>query len=209
MNILLADDHAMVRRAFRRMLTHAFPRAEFGEAGDSAQTLEFVLAQPWDIVILEIAIPGSGGLHVIKKIHEQRPKIPVLVVSTHAEPRFVVRALRAGAAGYLDKLCSGGELLQAVGHIQGGGRYLSSTLAEQWVAVLGRATSDVLDGRLSDREFEVLRKIATGSTLREIARDLLLSVSTISAHRMHILEKMNMLTNAELTHYAHQHGLVA
>jgi len=208
MRILLADDHAMVRNGLQLILAAAFKEAKFGEAADCQQALAAAIEHHWDLVILDVSMPGRGGLDVLKELKAQRPKTPVLVLSMHAERQFAVRALRAGAAGYLTKASAGAELLKAVERILAGGRYVSAMLAEQLAAELGHAGGGLLHERLSAREFEILRLIASGKTVKEIAVELALSGNTISTYRARILEKMKMRTNAELTHYAISNQLV-
>ena len=208
MRILLADDHAMLRSGLKLMLAETFKEADFGEAGDCRQTIEAALAQPWDLVILDLSMPGCGGLEVLKELHAQCPKLPVLVLSMYAERPFAVRAFRAGASGYLTKASAGAELIRAVERILEGGRYVSTVLAEQLASELGHAAPGLLHERLSDREFEILRLIASGKTVKQMATELVLSGNTISTYRTRILEKMKMRTNAELTHYAISNNLV-
>lgn len=208
MRILLADDHALLRNGLKLILTEAFKDAEFGETGDCRQALESALAHPWDLVILDISMPGRGGLDVLKELHALRPSIPVLVLSMYTERQFAVRAFRVGAAGYLTKSSAGPELLSAVKRILAGGRYVSTELAEQLASDLGTIGSGVLHERLSNREFEILRLIASGKTVKEMATELNLSGNTISTYRTRILEKMNMRTNAQLTHYAISNKLI-
>ena len=208
MRILIADDHAMVRDGFQSILSEALPEAEFGEAKDCRQALAVAIENHWDLVILDISMPGRGGLDVLKELTAQRPKTPVLVLSMYAEKQFAVRALRTGAAGYLTKANAGAEFLKAVKHILAGGRYVSAVLAERLASELSPGGNGVLHERLSAREFEILRMIASGKTVKEIAHELALSVNTISTYRARILEKMKLRTNAELTHYAISNKLV-
>jgi DNA-binding NarL/FixJ family response regulator len=208
MKILLADDHAVLRSGLRLMLSGAFKKVEFGEAEDCRQALEAGLAHAWDLIILDISMPGRGGLDVLKELHVLRPKIPVLVLSMHAERQFAVRAFRVGAAGYLTKASAGSELIKAVERILEGGRYISTMLAEQLASELGNIGTGVMHESLSDREFEILRMISSGKTVKEMADELCLSANTISTYRTRILEKMKMRTNAELTHYAISNKLV-
>ncbi len=208
MRILLADDHVMLRSGLKLILAETFQDTEFGEADDCQQALDAALAHPWDLVLLDISMPGRGGLDVLKEIHAQRPMIPVLVLSMYAEQQFAVRAFRAGAAGYLNKASAGSELIRAVKRILAGGRYVGAMLAEQLAAELGGASGTMLHERLSDREFEILRMIASGKTVKEIADELCLSGSTVSTYRVRIMEKMKMRSNAELTHYAIGNHLV-
>ena len=208
MRILLADDHAMVRNGLQLILAVAFKEAKFGEAEDCQQALAAAIEHHWDLVILDVSMPGRGGLDVLKELKAQRPKTPVLVLSMHAERQFAVRALRAGAAGYLTKASAGAELLKAVEHILAGGRYVSAVLAEQLASELAPIGGGLLHERLSAREFEILRLIASGKTVKEIAVELALSGNTISTYRARVLEKMKLRTNAELTHYAISNKLV-
>ena len=208
MRVLLADDHAMMRSGLKLLLAEAFKEVTFGEAEDCRQALEAALAHHWDLVILDLSMPGRGGLDVLKEFQAQRPKTPVLVLSMYAEREFAVRAFRAGAAGYLTKASAATELPRAVERVLAGGRYVSAVLAEQLASELGRAGGGLLHERLSEREFEILRLIGSGKTVKEIAAELVLSGNTISTYRARILEKMKMRTNAELTHYAISHKLV-
>lgn len=208
MRILLADDHGVMRKGLQLMLADIYKDAKFGNAEDCREALESVLAHHWDLVILDVSMPGRGGLDVVKEIKAHRPKTPVLMLSMHAEHQFAIRALRAGASGYLTKASAGSELLRAVERVLAGGRYVSAALAEQLAAELGHNGDAVLHERLSAREFEILRMIASGKTVKEIAYELKLSGNTISTYRTRILEKMKMRTNAELTHYAISNNLV-
>ena len=208
MRILLADDHAMVRHGLQLILAGALKDATFGEAEDCRQALAAALAHHWTLVILDVSMPGRGGLDVLKELKSRRPKLPVLMLSMYAEQEFAVRALRAGAAGYLSKASAGNELLRAVRRILAGGRYISATLADQLASELDRPQDGLLHNRLSAREFEILRLIAAGKTVTEIAIELVLSGNTISTYRARILEKMQMRTNAELMHYAIRNKLV-
>ncbi len=207
MRILLADDHAMVRSGIKLLLLEAFKEVTFGEAENCQQALELGLSEVWNLVILDVSMPGRGGLDVLKELHTQQPQVPVLMLSMYEERQFAVRAFRAGASGYLTKASAGTELIKAVERILGGGRYVSTALAEQLASVLG-GSSGLLHERLSDREFEILRIFASGKTVKEAAADLSLSVNTISTYRARILEKMGMHTNAELTHYAISNKLI-
>ena len=206
--ILLADDHAVMRNGLKLILSAAYTGATFGEAGDCRQALEVATRQEWDLIILDIAMPGRGGLDVLKELRTLCPKTPVLVLSMHAERPFAVRAFRAGAAGYLTKASAGAELLRAVERLLAGGRYVSAELAEQLASELGHVGGDVQHERLSAREFEILRLIASGKTVKEMAAELTLSGNTISTYRTRILEKMKMKTTAELMHYAISNKLV-
>ena len=208
MRILIADDHAVVRQGLMLILARALGPVEFGEAANSRQTIAAALQQPWDLLILDLSMPGRNGLEVLKELKTQRPALPVLVLSMHAEEQYAVRAFRAGAVGYLTKASASVELVKAVERILAGGRYVSATMGEKLASALGGPGHALLHEKLSDRELEILRLIASGRTVKEIAVELTLSVNTISTYRTRLLEKMNMRTNAELTHYAISNGLV-
>jgi len=170
--------------------------------------LNRVWKEKWDVVILDITMPGRGGLEILKEVKKARPRIPVLVLSMHPEDQFAVRVLKAGASGYMTKETAPEELVGAIRKILAGGRHISSSLAEIMAAYLTVKTEKPPHELLSNREFQVLRQIASGRTVSEIARELSLSVRTVSTYRTRILEKMGLKTNAELTHYAFQNQLV-
>ena len=208
MKILITDDHAVVRSGLKQILLEAFPRAEFGEAGSAQESLERVWKENWDVVVLDITMPGRSGLEVLKEIKASRPKLPVLVLSMHPEDQFAVRLLKIGASGYMTKESAPQELVGAVKKVVNGGRYVSPSLAEKMASYLAVDVQTPPHERLSDREFLVLRQIASGKTPTLIAKELGLSVKTISTYRMRILEKMSMANNAELTTYAITNQLV-
>lgn len=208
MKILLADDHAMLRSGLKLMFAEVFPAVEFGEAENSQQALDAALSHQWDFIILDISMPGRGGLDVLKELRAQRVKTPILMLSMYTERQFAIRAFRAGASGYLTKASAGAELTRAVEHVLAGGRYVSAQLAEHLASVLSGAGGGMAHERLSDREFEILRLIASGKTVKEMAVELSLSSNTISTYRARILEKMQMRTNAELTHYTISNKLI-
>jgi DNA-binding NarL/FixJ family response regulator len=208
MKILITDDHAVVRQGLKQILLEEFTRAEFGEATNAQEAIERVWKENWDVVVLDITMPGRSGLEVLKEIKKSRPKLPVLVLSMHPEDQFAVRILKIGASGYMTKESAPNELVGAVRKVMAGGRYVSPSLAEKMASYLAVDVHTPPHERLSDREFLVLRLIASGKTPTVIAKELALSVKTISTYRMRILEKMNMSNNAELTHYAIQNQLV-
>ncbi|MEW6305520.1 MAG: response regulator transcription factor [Verrucomicrobiota bacterium] len=208
MRILITDDHAVVRQGLKQILADEFKTAVFGEAGNAQEALGLVWKEEWDIVILDITMPGRSGPEVLQDIKKARPKLPVLVLSMHPEDQFAVRVLKSGAAGYMTKESAPEELVGAVKKLLTGGRYVSASLAEKMASYLAVDVQKPPHERLSDREFQVLRMIASGKTVTQIARELALSVKTISTYRTRILEKMAMSTNAELTHYAIQNHLV-
>jgi len=206
--ILIADDHPIVRQGLKQILTEEPDVVVVGEAQNSQELLELVRKQDWDIVILDITMPGRGGIDVLKELKHERPKLPVLMLSVHPEDQYAVRALKAHASGYMTKDSAPEELVKAIRKILRGGKYISSTLAEKLVFDLETETEKPLHETLSDREHQVLLMIASGKTVSEIAEELSLSVKTIDTYRARILEKMKMKTNAELTHYAIKNGLV-
>jgi len=208
MKILLTDDHALVRQGLKLILADHFKKAVFGEARNAEEALARVLKEKWDVAVLDITMPGRGGLELLKEIKRLRPKLPVLVLSMHPEDQFAVRMLKAGAAGYLTKESAGNELVGAIEKVVAGGRYVSASLGERMASYLDLDLQKAPDERLSDREFLVLRMIASGKTVSQIAKELYLSVKTVSTYRARMLQKMDMKNNSELTHYAMQRGLV-
>jgi len=192
----------------KQILADEFKRAAFGEARNAQEALHHIWKSPWDVVILDITMPGRSGLEVLREIRKSRPKLPVLVLSMHPENQFAVRVLKRGATGYMTKESAPEELVGAIKKVLAGGRYVSSALAEKLASYLAIDNQKTPQELLSDREFQVLRLIASGKIVSEIAKELSLSVKTISTYRTRILEKMGMKNNAELMHYAIQHQLV-
>lgn len=203
--ILTIDDHEVVRDGIKGIF--APDAAEFGEARSGIEALELVRRSDWDVAVLDISLGGRSGLEVLKEIKELRPRLPVLMLSMHAEEQYAVRAFKAGAAGYISKSSSRDELRAAILKVISGGRYVSPALAEQMVVDLS-ASDKAPHETLSDRELEVLCLIASGKTVGEIAAQLSLSDKTISTYRRRILDKMGLKTSAELTHYAIRNNLV-
>jgi len=208
MRILIADDHAVFRRGLTETLGEAFSRVTFGEAKTAQETIEYVRRQDWDVVILDISMPGKSGLDILDDLHRLRPKLPVLLLSMHPEGQYARRALKSGAAGYLTKESVPEELKEAVRRVRAGGRYVSATLAEKLAFDLRREADTPVHELLSDREFQVLRMIASGRTVKQIADEIALSVKTVSTYRARILLKTGMKTTAELIRYALQSQLV-
>lgn len=206
--ILVADDHPLLRNGLRQILAQEPDLLVAGEAEDSEQVLQHIEHEPWDIVILDITMPGRSGLEVLRDIRKKHPDLPVLVLSMHAEDQFAVRAIKAGANGYLSKDNSPNEVVRAVRKILTGKKYVSAKLAEILADALNAETERPLHETLSDREFQVLCQLASGKTVSQIASEVALSVKTVSTYRARILEKMSMRNNAELTRYAIQNGLV-
>jgi two-component system invasion response regulator UvrY len=207
--ILLADDHDVVRQGLKQILVEATPDAVFGDASSGSEVLKLVRSAPWDVVVLDISLPDRSGLDVLKELRQSDPGLPVLVLSMHPEEQFAVRVLRAGAAGYLTKRSAPQELVAAVRKVLAGGKYVTQSLAEKLAAVVdfGRPSGEPHE-RLSDREYQVFRMLASGQTVKEIGEELSLTPQTVSTHRARILEKMGLETNAELAQYARRAGLL-
>lgn len=206
--ILIVDDHEVLRDGVKRVFDKRPGTAVFGEASTIQEALKLVREQDWDVVILDITLGDRSGLEVLREFKRIRLRLPVLVLSMHSEENFARRAFKAGAAGYITKNSARAELVKAVNKVMSGGRYISPALAERLAVDLGRDTDSPLHEALSDREFEVMRLIASGKTSGEIAVLLSLSDKTIGTYRARLLEKMEMKTNAEITHYAIQNKLV-
>ncbi len=207
LKILIADDHDVVREGLKKIFLSEWPGAEFGEAKDGGEALALAREKKWDMVILDISMPGISGLDVLKELKSVKPKLPVLVLSMHPESQYAVRVIKSGASGYITKDTLSAEILHAMKKISGGGKYVSESLAEKLASHLGEE-EQLPHERLTDREFEIFVLLASGKTVSEIAKKLSLSVKTVSTHRAHVLEKMNLQTNAELTRYAFEHSLV-
>ncbi len=202
-DVLIADDHAVVRSGLRRILDETAGEIRVqGEARNGREVLALVEAQHWDVLVMDITMPGRSGLDILKDIRQLRPDLPVLILSMHAEEQFATRMLRAGASGYLNKESAPEELVQAIRRVHDGGKYVSAAQAERMVVELSGNPDQQPHERLSDREYEVLRQIGSGKTATEIARGLSLSVKTVSTYRSRILTKMNLATTAQLMHYA-------
>ena len=206
--ILIVDDHAIVRRGLRELLSDQFQGAAFGEAPDARQALELRRKKEWDMALLDIALPGKSGLDLLKELRAEWPRLPVLVLSAHPEDQFAVRALKAGAGGYMTKECAPEELAKAVRKILAGGRYVSSALAETLAMGVTKDLSCTPHETLSDREYEVMSRIASGRTVTEIGEELSLSPKTISTYRSRVLLKLRVKNSAAIVQYAIRNGLV-
>ena len=206
--VLIADDHAILRRGLIEILTRELKGAVCGEAENAQEALAQVQSHDWDLVILDVTMPGRSGVDVLADLKRVRPKLPVLVLSMHPEDQYGKRVLRAGASGYMNKDSAPEELIKAIRKVLAGGRYVSPALAEVLASDLSREADQPLHERLSDRELEVLRLIGSGKAISQIAEVLHLSVTTVSTYRARILEKMNMTTTAELMNYALRNQLV-
>jgi two-component system, NarL family, invasion response regulator UvrY len=208
MKILLVDDHQVVRQGLKQMLADEYPKAVFGEAGTAAEAVQAIHGQKWDLVLLDLNLPGRGGLDALGDFKAAQPLLPVLVLSMHPEAEFAVQALRAGAAGYLTKQSAAEELLAAVQKALVGGRYITASLAEKLAADVAGDARQLPHEELSPREFETLRRLAAGDSVKEISATLGLSSKTVSTYRARVLEKLNLRTTVDLARYAMEHGLV-
>ena len=208
MRILLVDDHEIVRRGLRQLLAEEFPAAVFGEAIRVPQARELVVEQSWDLVLLDINLPGGSGLELLAEVRRLRPQAAVLMLSSYPEEEFAVRSFKLGAAGYLTKSSVAEEMLAAVKKVLAGGKYVSVSLAERLAAALGSPQPAARHELLSPRELEVLRLVASGRTIKEIAAGFSLSEKTIATYRARLAEKLGLSTNVELARYALQHRLV-
>jgi two-component system invasion response regulator UvrY len=206
LRILIADDHPIVRRGLKQILYDDPDIAIVEEAQSSDEVLELARTQTWDAVILDITMPGRGGLDTLEELKRQYPGLPVLMLSMHPEDQYAARAFKAGAAGYMTKESALDELTKAIKKITKGGRYVSEAFAEKLVATMGAEPPSQC--HLSAREYQVMLMIASGKTLSQIAEEMALSIKTISTYRTHILEKMQMKSNAEIAYYAMKNDLV-
>jgi two-component system, NarL family, invasion response regulator UvrY len=208
LKILIADDHEVVRKGLGKLLVEMLQPIVVDEAKNGQEALSKVLKSEFDLVVLDIKMPGKSGLDTLKEIKQHRPKLPVLILSMHPEEQFAVRAIRAGASGYLTKECAGDELVLAVRKALKGEKYVSASLAQILASALDSDPEKPIHEGLSDREYQVLLLIASGKTVGAIAKELCLSAKTISSYRTNILLKTGMKNSAELTHYAIQNKLV-
>jgi two-component system invasion response regulator UvrY len=206
--ILIADDHAVVRKGLKQILVEAFPSAHIEDVGDAEELIKKIIKSEWDVVISDLTMPGRSGLEALQQIKEYYPKLPVLILSMHAEEHYAIRVLKAGASGYLNKDSASDELVNAVNRVLTGRKYITPSIAEKLAATLDQDNDRPSHELLSDREFEVLKSLAAGKSVSEIAHALSLSVTTVSTYRARILVKMNMKTNAELTLYAVENKLI-
>jgi two-component system, NarL family, invasion response regulator UvrY len=206
--VLIVDDHEVVRDGVKRLLDEQPSAISCGEAGAPDEAIRLVQMGDWDAVILDLSFAGKSGLEVLKELKQIRPRLPVLVLTMHSEEQYARRAFKAGAAGFITKDSPRAELSKAIHKVMEGGKYVSPALAEKLIGDMERGADRPPDEMLSDREFQVMRLIASGKTLSEIAELLSLSDKTISTYRARVMEKMGMRTNAELTHYAIHNKLV-
>ncbi|HXG95178.1 MAG TPA: response regulator transcription factor [Blastocatellia bacterium] len=206
--ILIADDHALIRRGLKEIIADQPDMRVVGEAENAAQTLALLRKQEWDVLVLDINMPGQSGLDILREVSREQPRLPVLILSAHPEDQFGARVLKAGAAGFINKESAPEELVKAIRKVCQGGKYVSESLAETLISSLRGDSHQLPHERLSDREYQVMLMLAEGRTASEIAEELNLSVKTISTYRFRVMEKMNFKTNAELMRYAIRHKLV-
>jgi DNA-binding NarL/FixJ family response regulator len=206
--ILVADDHEVVRKGLVKVLAESLQPVKIDEAKNGQEAVSKVWKSEYDLVVLDIKMPGKSGLDVLKEIKQHRPKLPVIMLSMHPEEQFAVRAIRAGASGYLTKDCAGDELVLAIRKALKGERYISGSLAQILAGELDSDLEKPVHEILSDREYQVMLMIASGKPVGAIAKELCLSVKTISSYRTNILLKTRMKNNSEITHYAMQNKLV-
>ncbi len=208
LRILIADDHSVVRKGLRQILLDEFPTAEIGEVADAEELIKNVMAAPWNLVVSDLSMPGRSGLDALQQIKLSYPDLPVLILSIHPEEQYAIRALKSGASGYLSKDTAPDELVKAVQKVLLGKKYISQAIAEK---LAGNFSSDIaaqLHETLSDREFDVMKLLANGKSVSEIAEMLSLSVTTVSTYRARVMVKMSLRSNSDLTKYAIENKLV-
>jgi two-component system invasion response regulator UvrY len=208
MNILIADDHELVRGGLARIVAEEFPSATIQEASNGAQAEKLGRTKKWDLIIMDMSMPEKTGLDVLKQFRSESIKIPVLILSIHPENQYALRVLKAGGNGYITKDCPRADFINALRTILGGKKYISPEVAEKLVSNFDADNSKEQHELISDRELQVLKLIASGKPVSQIAEELSLSVATVSTYRGRLLEKMNLKNNAELTHYAINNNLV-
>ena len=206
--ILIADDHPIVREGYKKILTSQTDMDVTGEAGNGQEVIDLIQKKDFELILLDISMPGRSGLELLKELRSRKPHLPVMILSIYPEEQYAVRAFRDGASGYLTKASTPKELISAIRKVSQGGRYVTEALAEKLTYFLHGDADKVPHEKLSDREYQVMLLIASGKTVTQIADELCLSVKTISTYRRHILEKMQFTTNAEITMYAIQNKLL-
>jgi DNA-binding NarL/FixJ family response regulator len=206
--VLIADDHAIVRQGLRQILSDTEDMVVAGEASNGVEVVQMVRAGHFDLVLMDVSMPDRNGIDALKLIRKELPKLPILVLSMHPEEHYAIRALKAGAAGYLTKQSAPDLLVHAIRQVANGKKYVSAAVAEQLANAIDEDLDKPPHEKLSDREYQTLVMISSGKTLTEISEELNLSVKTVSVYRARLLEKMRMKNNAELTHYGLKHGLV-
>jgi two-component system invasion response regulator UvrY len=206
--VLLADDHAIIRDGVKQILADTDDLAVAGEAANGTALLKLVAEQQWDVLVLDISMPGKNGLELVKLIRQDKPRLPILIFSMHQEEQYALRALHAGASGYLTKESDGEVLIASIRKVAGGGVHVSDKVAEMLARERMPTSEDLPHARLSDREFQIFEKIIAGTRLTDIASELNLSIKTVSTHKSRILQKMNMTSDTDLVRYAIGRGLL-
>lgn len=209
MRILIADDHAVIRRGLKQILLDEYPSADIEEAGDAEAAIKKSITGNWDVIISDLSMPGRSGLDLVQHVKQNFPKLPVLILSIHPEEQYAIRALKAGASGYLNKEAAPEELVMAVQRVLQGRKYISPSIAEKMADELDKEkTNKASHELLSDRELDVFKMIAGGTSVTDISEKLSLSITTVSTYRARIMNKMNMKSNADLTRYALENNLI-
>jgi two-component system, NarL family, invasion response regulator UvrY len=208
LRIIIADDHSVVRKGLKQSLLEAYPSAIVEDVADAEDLLKRIMLNEWDVVISDISMPGRSGLEVLQQIRQNYPKLPVLILSVHPEDQYAIRVLKAGASGYLNKDSAPEELVKAVDRIMLGKKYITASIAEKLATSLDQDTEKLNHELLSDREFEVMKLLAAGKSVSDIAVQISLSATTVSTYRARIMTKMNLKTNADLTLYCIEHKLI-
>lgn len=208
LKVLIADDHAIVRKGLRQLILEEYPTAHIGEVGDVESLVAQIIRDPWDIVICDISMPGRSGLEALQQIKEIKPALPVLMMSMHPEDQYAVRVFRAGASGYLSKDAVHQELIGAIQTLQKGRKFITPGIAEKLVGALDADKRLEAHEQLSNREFDVMKMLAAGKSITEIAEQLSLSATTVSTYRARIIEKTGLKNNADITRYALEKKLI-
>lgn len=206
--VLIADDHAIVRKGLKQLLLEEYPSADIGEVGDAEGLIASLMNGHWDVVICDMNMPGRSGLDALNQIRQSDSKLPVLIMSMYPEDQYALRVLKAGASGYLGKETIHDELIKAVQTVLLGRKYITPTIAEKLAEAFNTDSDKQSHELLSDREFDVFKLLASGKSVSEIAEQLSLSVTTVSTYRSRVMEKMNMRSNAELARYAIENKLI-
>lgn len=208
LRILIADDHTVVRKGLRQILLDEFPNAFIEEVADAQEMIKEIMNAKWDVVVSDLSMPGRSGLDALQQIKISHPDLPVLILSIHPEEQYALRALKSGAAGYLSKDTAPDELVKAVQKVLLGKKYISQSIAEKLASTFSSDSSLTAHETLSDREFDVMKQLANGKSVSEIAEILSLSVTTVSTYRARVMVKMNMKSNSDLTKYAIEYKLI-
>lgn len=208
LKILIADDHAIVRKGLKQILSNNSDMTVAGEAASGAEALAMIREGDWDVVLLDISMPDGNGLDTLKQLKKEKPDLPILMLSIYPEEQYAIRTIKAGVSGYLTKDSAPEELVEAIQKVARGGRYISASLSEKMAEYLENKSERALHENLSDREYQVMVMIAAGKTVSQIAEEMCLSVKTISTNRSRALAKMGMENNSQFTHYAVKQGLV-